>query len=104
MEVFSVETFQYDWQNKKVVSQYILVESRDVAKKIVDEAVKEYEGRNRKVELAMDDLSYIYRITVPGVDGLVGEDEFFIGCIERHVNTQSDLDMMMSQWEKVKKS
>ena len=104
MEVFSVETFQYDWQNKKVVSQYILVESRDVAKKIVDEAVKEYEGRNRKVELAMDDLSYIYRITIPGVDGLTGEDEFFIGCIERHVNSQSDLDMMMSQWEKVKKS
>lgn len=52
----------------------------------------------------MDDLSYIYRITIPGVDGLTGEDEFFIGCIERHVNSQSDLDMMMSQWEKVKKS
>lgn len=102
MEVFTIETFQYDWRGKKVVSQYILAESKSIAKKIVDEAVKEYRGKD--VELVVDDSAYIYRITVPGVDGITSEGEFFIGCFEKHVNSQSDLNSLISQWEKVKKS
>ena len=101
MEVFVVETFQYDWMDKKVTSQFLLVETRESAKEIVDEAIKEYVEKERKVELAIDeDDKYIYRITIPGVDGLTGEDEFFVGCVQRHVNTPEDVKDLLEHVKK----
>ena len=98
MDVFTVETFQYDWKDKRVVSQYLLVNSKELGKRLVDEAIKEYDGRNREIKLVVnDDDNYIYMIKVPGVEDMTGDNIFFIGCSKRHVNTRTDIDDMLEQ-------
>lgn len=101
MDIYVVETFQYDWRDKRVTSQFLLMETRESAKKFVDEAVKEYVNTPKTIKLIVDeDDGYIYRIHVPSVEGLTSESDFFIGFFKRHVHTPQEVDELLQHVKK----
>lgn len=96
-----METFQYDWRDKRVTSQFLLMETRESAKKFVDEAIKEYINTPKTPKLVVDeDDGYIYRIHVPSVEGLTSESDFFIGFFKRHVHTPQEVDELLQYTKK----
>lgn len=97
-----METFQYDWRDKKVTSQFLLVETRESAKKFVDEAIKEYTNTSKTYKLEVDeDDRYIYRIHVSSIEGLTSESDFFIGFFKRHVHSPQETDELLqyTSWQ-----
>lgn len=102
MDIFVVETFQYDWRDKKVTSQFLLVETRESAKQFVDEAIKEYLNTTQKATLVInEDDRYVYRISTPSVDGN-NDYEFFIGYFQRHVHSPSDTNELLNTVKEIK--
>ena len=95
MDIFVVETFQYDWNDKKITSQYLLVTDMESGKKIVTRATRQESENGRKTEIIIDEPDrYIVMIHVPNTD-LTSESEYFIGCTQRHVNSPDDVDELL---------
>ena len=104
MDIFVVETFQYDWRDKKVTSQFLLVETKESAKHFVDKAVKEYLNTTQKATLIInEDDRYVYKISVPGINGENDMSEFFIGYFQRHVHSPSDVNELLKSVKNVMK-
>ena len=92
--VFVLEVFQFDWKNKPIISQFMICDTKETVSKLLDEVMKEYEGKVTTKEIT-EDTCEVWKVHVPETPGIQNENDFFVGWFEKHVNTMTDIDQML---------
>lgn len=94
MNVYVLEVFQFGWDNKKIISQYMTCDSKESVDELLIQCLTEYDSDNLTLVVNDNDCK-IYKVKSPGVEGMTEDSEFFIGWSERHVQTMTDVKEMI---------
>ena len=92
--VFVLEVFQFDWKNKPVISQFLICDTKETVSKLLDEVMKEYEGKVTTKEI-IEDTCEVWRGHIPETPDVQNEHDFFVGWFEKHVNNMTDIEELL---------
>ena len=85
-----LETFKVNWKGEKVISQYLICDTKATASTILKEALKEYEKHPIK-RVIQNDSCEVYEITLfEGEE--IEKSVHYLGYFEREITTIENLN------------